>query len=293
MYFSRAAKREVGVINTFTVEASTEELLDVTEKALISVLYVDDESLFKVVKQCLEMEDLFQVETAVSAEEAMKKLKEKMYDVVVFDYQLPEKDGLQFLKELREKGYNIPFIILTRKDKEEEAIRTLNLGVDKNINKVGDPETVYSKLAQRIIIAVKSRHPEEALLDFKERYRGLFRVRANWSDALIYASGFSYIAAAVATLGGYPALDPGFLPTWLQITFYLVMPLLLAVSQLSKPLRGVLAAIYGMVAMLSFSGVQPWVNYHGDSSLLGPAMAAWDLALAVALLHSTKTVSER
>lgn len=48
--------------------------------------------------------------------------------------------------------------------------------------------------------------------------------------------------------------------------------------------RDVMAAFYGVVAMLSFSGMQNWVNYNGDSSLLGPLMSIWDLTLAVALV---------
>jgi len=45
-----------------------------------------------------------------------------------------------------------------------------------------------------------------------------------------------------------------------------------------------LAAVYGVMAILSFSGIQVWIHYAGDKSVLGPAMAAWDLALAIALL---------
>ena len=47
-------------------------------KRLIRVLHVDDESsLLKIAKQCLEMEDNFQVDTASSVEEAQKKMKEE------------------------------------------------------------------------------------------------------------------------------------------------------------------------------------------------------------------------
>ena len=85
-------------------------------KAPTRVLSVDDDSGFlKITKQILEVRDAFQVDTALSVDEALNKLKKTTYDAVVSDYQMPGKDGLQFLKELRESGNTIPFIIFTGK----------------------------------------------------------------------------------------------------------------------------------------------------------------------------------
>jgi len=139
-----------------TAESLTEVVVDLTEKAPIRILHVDDETGFlKVAKQCLEMEGTFQVDTAVSVEEALKKMKKKTFDVIVSDYMMPEKDGLEFLKELREKKNNIPFIMFTGKGREEVAINALNFGADQYLNKIGDPETVYGELAHGIHQAVE------------------------------------------------------------------------------------------------------------------------------------------
>lgn len=105
-----------------------------------------------------------------------------------------------------------------------------------------------------------------------------------WNDAFIYASSFSYLAAALATLIGYPVMDSRLLPLSLQVGFYLVAFLLLLTSRVLPSVKWVVAGFYGMVAMLSFSGLQPWICYAGDLNLHGPIMAGWDLALAVALL---------
>ena len=99
-----------------TVESSAEAVVSLNEKKPIRVLHVDDElGLLKVAKQCLELQGAFQVDTAGSVEEALNKLKGKEYDAVVSDYQMPGKDGLEFLEELRQKGNVIPFIMLTDK----------------------------------------------------------------------------------------------------------------------------------------------------------------------------------
>jgi PAS domain S-box-containing protein len=147
-------------------------------------LLVDDElGLLKVAKPILEMKGPFQVDTASSVEEAMEKMKKELYDAVVSDYQMPGKDGLEFLKELREKGNTTPFIVFTGKGREEVAIKALNLGANQYLSKVGEPETVYTELAHSITELAKTRKAEQELRDSEERFRNLFE-KAN--DGLVF-----------------------------------------------------------------------------------------------------------
>ena len=63
---------------------------------MISVLYVDDESaLLEVTRVFLERGGEFRVDTAISAHEAIEKLKAGRYDALVLDYQMPGMDGLE------------------------------------------------------------------------------------------------------------------------------------------------------------------------------------------------------
>ena len=127
------------------------------EKRPIRVLLVDDELNFlRVSQQILEMQGGFQVETVSSVAEAMEKLVKTVYDVIVSDYQIPGKDGLQFLEELRDSGNAIPFILFTGKGREEVAVKALRLGADNYLNKNGLPETVYAELVHDIHTAVAS-----------------------------------------------------------------------------------------------------------------------------------------
>ena len=147
-------------------EPLSKSSIDSTEETLIHVLYVDDETgLLKAAKPILEMKGAFQVETASSVEEAKKRMKEKTFDVIISDYIMPGKDGLEFLRELRESGNNIPFILFTGKGREIVAIKALNLGADQYVNKIGKPEAVYSELAHGIRTVVKGKKAEEALRD--------------------------------------------------------------------------------------------------------------------------------
>jgi len=156
------------------VESSSKLVVGLTEKIMIRVLHVDDDAGFlKVAQQCLRMQEAFEVETALSVEEAMAKMKKKTFDVIVSDYQMPEKSGLEFLKELRGSGNNVPFILFTGKGREEVVIKALNLGADQYLNKFGAPETVYGELAHGIRKSVEVRKAETALQESEERFRSI------------------------------------------------------------------------------------------------------------------------
>ncbi len=130
----------------------------------IKILHVDDDAcLLTTSKQILELQNHFHVEGASSVRQALEKLEKINFDVIICDYQMPEKDGLTFLKELRETGHKVPFILFTGKGREEVAIKALNIGADYYINKVGNPETVYPQLSHYILQAVNKRKAEQRL----------------------------------------------------------------------------------------------------------------------------------
>ena len=185
-------------------ESSATILSGLNKERSIKVLHVDDDlSFLKVAKQCLEMQGEFQVETACSADEAIEKMKERSYDAIVSDYQMPGKDGLQFLKELREKCNNIPFIIFTGKGREEVAVRALNLGADQYLNKNANPETVYAELSHSIKWVVERKKALEMRNICQQRYLSLAESAAVAICALDLMGRLDYFNNAFANLLGY------------------------------------------------------------------------------------------
>ena len=150
--------------------------LTVSEDFAISVLHVDDDaSILNVTKMILNMEGNFKIESASSVDEALKKLEDKKYDVVVSDFEMPQKNGLDFLKELRGKNNHVPFILFTGKGREEVAVLALNIGADGYYNKHGSPETVYGELAHGIKKAAQRKKAEDALHISEEKFSKAFK----------------------------------------------------------------------------------------------------------------------
>ena len=185
-----------------TVEYLKRDVVDLTKEAPIRVLHVDNEAGFlKAAKTCLEMQGALEVETALSVEEAMEKMKKKTYDAIVSDYVMPGKNGLEFLKELRDNGNKIPFIIFTGKGREEVAIKALNHGADQYLNKTGYPETVYGELAHGIRRAVERKRAENILRESEEKYRNLFENARDVTLTLDLKGNITSISKAAVKYG--------------------------------------------------------------------------------------------
>ncbi len=135
----------------------------------MNVLFVDDEKgLLDQSKIFLEREDeRLEVDTSISAEKALTKFENNDYDVIVSDYQMPDMNGLEFLKAIRkDKDSDIPFIIFTGKGREEVAIEALNIGADRYIQKGGDMKSQYGVLAKTVKQEVKRKKSEEEVQKF-------------------------------------------------------------------------------------------------------------------------------
>jgi two-component system KDP operon response regulator KdpE len=98
------------------------------------VLVVDDEPhLLHAVQLYLEDEG-FTVLTAPNGQEALRKVREQLPDVVVMDVQMPGMDGFETLQELR-KASSVPTIMLTVRGEEADKVRGLRLGADDYLTK--------------------------------------------------------------------------------------------------------------------------------------------------------------
>ena len=98
------------------------------------VLVVDDEKLIvKGIRFSLE-QDGMEVDCAYDGEEALDKIRETEYDIVLLDVMLPKIDGFEVCKAVRDFS-NVPIIMLTAKDTDMDKILGLEYGADDYITK--------------------------------------------------------------------------------------------------------------------------------------------------------------
>lgn len=98
------------------------------------ILVVDDEpSLLKGLRLSLQQEG-FLVSTAADGREALAKVEEGAFDLIVLDVMLPEVDGLTVCREVRKK-HKTPIIMLTARADDMDKIIGLELGADDYLTK--------------------------------------------------------------------------------------------------------------------------------------------------------------
>ncbi|PKG32899.1 PAS domain S-box protein, partial [Methanoregula sp.] len=141
---------------------------------MLSLLYVDDEpGLLEIGKLFLETSGGFTVTTTLSGREGLDELAAHTFDAIVSDYQMPEMNGIEFLKAVRMSYGSIPFILFTGRGREEVVIEAINNGADFYLQKGGDPKAQFAELAHKIRQAVSKRQAEYALQDSERRLSDL------------------------------------------------------------------------------------------------------------------------
>jgi len=132
--------------------------------AVISVLYIDDDQvLLDSGRQYMEHDTNIKVNTVLSAREALQLLKTDVFDAIISEYEMPDIDGIQLLKSVREKFPKIPFIIFTGKNREEIFIESINNGADYYVKKGGDPKSQFAELSHKVRCAVEFRESERKI----------------------------------------------------------------------------------------------------------------------------------
>lgn len=116
------------------------------------LLVVDDEIKIRtVIREYAEFND-FVVDEAADGLEAVNKVKENNYDIIVMDIMMPKLDGYSACKEIR-KYKNIPIILLSARSEEYDKLFGFELGIDDYVVKPFSPKELMAR-----INAVLARH---------------------------------------------------------------------------------------------------------------------------------------
>jgi len=133
------------------------------------ILVVDDEPrMIGFIRMNLELEG-HQVHEAHNGMEALEAIRKQLPDVVLLDVMMPEMDGFETLRLLREFS-NIPVIMLTAKGDENDKVYGLELGADDYVTKPFGPKELSSRIRAVLRRAeMPSTSPDQAILRIDER----------------------------------------------------------------------------------------------------------------------------
>ena len=115
------------------------------EESNIRLLVVDDEDrIRRLLKMYLERED-YVIDEAANGNEALELALANDYDAILLDLMMPEKDGIEVCRELREKKAT-PVIMLTAKGEEVNRVQGFEAGTDDYIVKPFSPREVVLRV---------------------------------------------------------------------------------------------------------------------------------------------------
>jgi len=114
-----------------------------------TILIVDDEKEIRELLRLYIEKDGYSVIQAENGLEAIKQADSGQIDLAVIDIMMPELDGYQLIKALRERG-NLPIIVLSAKTENHEKILGLDLGADDYVTKPFDPLEVLARIRARL-----------------------------------------------------------------------------------------------------------------------------------------------
>ena len=135
-----------------------------------AILIVDDEAAIREsLETLLEMEG-YQVELAATGEEGLARLANRPFDLMLLDFALPDRNGLEVLQELRQRDGELAVIMITAYGTVENAVRAMQGGAMNFIQKPWDNEKLLADV--RAVLARRRAEEENIQLKraLKQRY---------------------------------------------------------------------------------------------------------------------------
>lgn len=139
-----------------------------TQTAPELILIVDDEArMRRFIRMNMELEG-YQAIEAANGIQALDQIRQHNPDLIIMDVMMPEMDGFETLKLLREIS-TVPVVLLTVKSDEEDITRGLDLGADDYITKPFSPRELSSRVSAVLRRAKWPAPPPRTVLRIDDR----------------------------------------------------------------------------------------------------------------------------
>ncbi len=111
------------------------------------ILLVDDHALFRIgLEGLLERREIEVVASVGDGREGIELARKLQPDVVLLDMRMPDVNGIQVLRQLRDEGLEIPIVMLTTSNEERDLIESLRNGAQGYLLKDMDPDELVNAL---------------------------------------------------------------------------------------------------------------------------------------------------
>ncbi|HKQ47226.1 MAG TPA: sigma-54 dependent transcriptional regulator [Phycisphaerae bacterium] len=134
------------------------------------ILIIEDEKLIRWTLRQRFVEEGYSADEAPTATEGLTKLGDELFDLVMLDYKLPDKTGLEVLRKLRESDKDIVVLMMTAYSNVENAVEAMKLGA---IDYVGKPFKM-DELMLTVAKALETTRLKRELRDLRTRLQGEF-----------------------------------------------------------------------------------------------------------------------
>ncbi|WP_042476252.1 response regulator transcription factor [Bacillus ndiopicus] len=107
---------------------------------MTKILVVDDEEILRMLIRDT-LEDMgYEIDEAEDGQEALEKVTQESYDLMILDYMMPHVTGIEVIEQLPEQiKANLPILMLTAKSQEEDRQKVFENGVDYFMSKPFSP----------------------------------------------------------------------------------------------------------------------------------------------------------
>ncbi len=117
----------------------------------MKVLLVDDSGTMRTIqRRCLNKLGIDDVVEAEDGRQALEIFESTSFDVILSDWNMPEMDGLEFLKEIRQRNKEIPFIMITTEAERMRVVTAIQAGCSDYLVKPFTPDILRGKLEKWI-----------------------------------------------------------------------------------------------------------------------------------------------
>ena len=134
------------------------------------ILVIDDEADIRESLEALLSMENYQVDMAANATEGLNRLLASSYDLVLLDLMMPDRSGMEVLREVREQDTTTPIFMITAYGSVQVAVNALKAGANDYFSKPWDNEKLLIEIDRMIARGRLERENTELKRALKQRY---------------------------------------------------------------------------------------------------------------------------